>query len=320
MDTIMETDEARRGLHPLVWLLWAGSCTLAVATTRNPLYLLLVALCAATAYRAARAGGGANAATRAARWGIVLRTAASLTALSLLFNTLTVHAGDRVLARIPPELPLLGGVIGGPVTANALAYGLIAALATATLILVFAAVNVAVGYEELLRLLPTAFAGFAVTLTVALGVLPQTFAALREVREAQTVRGLPPPRGVRDLPPLLLPVLALGLERALSLAEAMAARGYGMPGTGGARIHRTTYRATPWHGRDTVSAMGAALAAVALAALWFGSDALIYYPYPTLVPPPFAWLIALTLAPLLLPALLTPFAEPLAEPSPGATR
>ena len=307
-----------RGLHPVAWLLWAGGCTLVVATTRNPLYLALVLLGAGGAYRAARDGGTVRetGGIDAMRWAVIVRVVLSLLGVSVLFNVLTVHAGDRVFARLPDVLPVIGGIIGGPLTVNALVYGLLAALATLTLLLTFAAVNAAVGYADLLRLLPTPLAGFGVTLTVAIGFLPQTFSALAEVREAQAVRGLPPPRGVRDLPPLLLPVLALGLERAVSLAEAMAARGFGMPtplvrvrtGGGVPRARRTTYRSLPWRVLDTVTAAGAVLSALGVALSATIGNALIYYPYPTLLPPPFAPLVVVMLAPLLLPALLTAYA------------
>lgn len=308
-----------RGLHPVAWLLWAGGCTLVVATTRNPLYLALVLLGAGGAYRAAKDGGtiretGETDGMHAMRWAVIVRVVISLLGVSVLFNVLTVHAGDRVFARFPDALPVVGGIIGGPLTVNALVYGLLAALATLTLLLAFAAVNAAVGYADLLRLLPTPLAGFGVTLTVAVGFLPQTFSALAEVREAQAVRGLPPPRGVRDLPPLLLPVLALGLERAVSLAEAMAARGFGMPtplvhvGMDVPRVRRTTYRSLPWRVLDTVTAAGAVLSAIGIALTATIGNALIYYPYPALLPPPFAPVVVVTLAPLLLPALLTAYA------------
>lgn len=307
----------RRGLHPVAWLLWAGGCTLVVATTRNPLYLALVLLCAGGAYRAAKERGATSGmnGTHVVRWTVIVRVVTSLIGVSLLFNILTVHTGDRVFIRLPDTLPLVGGIIGGPLTVNALVYGVLAALATLTLLLTFAAVNAAVGYADLLRLLPVPLAGLGVTLTVAVGFLPQTFSALMEVREAQAVRGLPPPRGVRDLPPLLLPVLALGLERAVALAEAMAARGFGMPvppydGSGDPappRIRRTTYHDLPWRVLDTVTAAGAALSAIGIAFIALGSNGLIYYPYPSILSPPFVPAVALALAPLLLPALLTPY-------------
>ncbi|MDQ6832170.1 MAG: hypothetical protein M3008_02125, partial [Chloroflexota bacterium] len=170
--------------HPVAWLVWAVVCTLVVATTRNPLYVLLVTICVGAAYRAVRSARPEEG----ARWSLVLRAAWTLTTIAILFNTLTVHAGDRALFMAPRSLPLVGSVIGGPITLNALLYGVISALALGTLILTFAALNAAVGYEELLRLLPRPLTGLGVTMTVALGFLPQTIVALSEVREAQAVR------------------------------------------------------------------------------------------------------------------------------------
>jgi energy-coupling factor transporter ATP-binding protein EcfA2/energy-coupling factor transporter transmembrane protein EcfT len=304
-------------LHPLAWLVWATACTLVVATTRNPLYVLLVTLCAGAAYRAARSVRPAAT----AHWSLILRAAWTLTTISILFNTLTVHAGDRTLVVLPRDLPLVGSVIGGPVTLNALLYGCVSALALGTLILIFAALNAAVGYEELLRLLPRPLTGLGVTMTVALGFLPQTIAALSEVREAQAVRGHMPGDGRRggylgSLPPLIVPVLALGLERAIALAEAMAARGFGVPQTESVRIRRTAYRAHPWRMLDSTVTAGAILTAVAVAAATLGGSALVYYPYPILLWPPFAPLVGLTLLPLLLPALVMPYAGDVLPPAP----
>lgn len=295
--------------HPVAWLVWAAVCTLVVATTRNPLYVLLVMICVGAAYRAVR---GARP-EEGARWSLVLRAAWTLTTIAILFNTLTVHAGDRALFMVPRSLPLVGSVIGGPITLNALLYGVISALALGTLILTFAALNAAVGYEELLRLLPRPLTGLGVTMTVALGFLPQTIAALSEVREAQAVRGHSPQRGPRGGPvgsmlPLVVPVLALGLERAIALAEAMAARGFGVPQTGGVRIRRTAYRAHPWRMLDSVITAGAVGTAIVVIMTALHGSALIYYPYPFLLWPPFAPFIGLALLPLLLPTLTLPYA------------
>jgi len=303
-------------LSPISWLVWAIACTLVVATTRNPFYVLLVTLCAGAAYRAAR---GVRPDTDA-RWSLVLRAAWTLTTIAILFNTLTVHAGDRALFMLPRDLPLVGAVIGGSVTLNALLYGVISALALGTLILVFAALNAAVGYEELLRLLPRPLTGLGVTMTVALGFLPQTIAALGEVREAQAVRGHSPGRGLRDLPTLVVPVLALGLERAIALAEAMAARGFGVPQTDRVRIRRTAYRAHPWRMLDSAVTAGAILTAVVIAATALSGSALIYYPYPVLLWPPFTPFVGLALLPLLLPALVLPYTGMGPPPNPLPAR
>lgn len=303
-------------LHPVAWLVWAGVCTIIVATTRNPLYVALVALCAGAAYRAART---TRPGLGVAQWALLLRAVWTLTFIAVLFNMLTVHTGDRVIAELPRGISLLSAIIGGPITFNALLYGVISALALGTLILAFAALNAAVGYEDLLRLLPRPLTGLGVTMTVALGFLPQTIAALGEVREAQAVRGHTIRRSLRDLPPLVVPVLALGLERAVALAEAMAARGFGVPSTRHNRIRRTAYRAHPWHAADSAVVSGSALAALIVAVFALTGSALVYYPYPTLLWPPFDPLLGAALLPLLLPALLIPFvpardSRPLSEP------
>jgi energy-coupling factor transport system permease protein len=318
-DAFLSTQHA--ALHAWAWLAWAGACTLVIATTRNPLYVALVTLCAGAAYRAAR-GGATTRAT--AQWSLVLRAAWTLTTIAILFNTLTVHAGDRAIFTLPRDLPLLGSVIGGPVTLNALLYGIISALALGTLILVFAALNAAVGYEELLRLLPRPLIGLGVTMTVALGFLPQTIAALGEVREAQAMRGHTARRGVRggplgSMPPLVVPVLALGLERAIALAEAMAARGFGVPQDRRVHTRRTMYRARPWRMLDSAIVFGAGLVAMVIVILALRGSALIYYPYPLLLWPPFDPLIGVALLPLLLPAVLLPYggSPPPAPPDTG---
>ncbi len=307
-------------LHPLSWLAWAVACTLVVATTRNPLYVLLVTLCAGAALRAAR---GVRPAA-GAQWSLVLRAAWTLTTIAILFNTLTVHAGDRALFTLPGNLPLVGSVIGGPVTLNALLYGFLSALALGTLILTFAALNTAVGYEELLRLLPRPLTGLGVTMTVALGFLPQTLAALGEVREAQTVRGHTTGHGLRggllsNMPPLVVPVLALGLERAIALAEAMAARGFGVPQTDGVRIRRTSYRSRSWRFFDSMVVAGAVVTAVVIVTVAVSGSALIYYPYPILLWPYFSPFVGLALLPLLLPALMLPYAGGFPLPAPPDT-
>jgi energy-coupling factor transport system permease protein len=61
--------------------------------------------------------------------------------------------------------------------------------------------------------------------SVAITFVPQMVLSARQIREAQRIRGHRF-RGLRDLLPLILPLLASGLERAIQLAEAMEARGF----------------------------------------------------------------------------------------------
>jgi energy-coupling factor transport system permease protein len=93
---------------------------------------------------------------------------------------------------------------------------------------------------------------------VAFALLPQTAEALREIREAQAARGHRL-RGGRDLLPIVVPVLASGLERAVTLSEALESRGFGA-----ALAHRDAR----WRG--FALAVGAAAAMVAVYALAVG--------------------------------------------------
>ena len=66
--------------------------------------------------------------------------------------------------------------------------------------------------------------------------------------------------GVRGRARLMAPLLAGSLERALNLAEAMEARGYGRPGA--------TRTPRPGWGALDRAALGLSVVAVALGALW----------------------------------------------------
>ena len=180
-------------LHPLAWLAWAGASTLVVATTRNPLYLLLVdALRRGGVSRGTRQSSGALIRPQ---WSLVLRAAWTLTTIchSLQYTDRSCRRPRPLHAAAQSAADRVGDRRIGDAKRPALR--LLSALALGTLILIFAALNVAVGYEELLRLLPGPLTGLGVTMTVALGFLPQTIAALGEVREAQAVRGHTARRG-----------------------------------------------------------------------------------------------------------------------------
>lgn len=205
------------GLNPIAWLGWAGAVTLVIVSTRNPLYLVLAGAAVLTVYLSLERRAVAHAA-----WRTVLRIGIAVAILSVTFNLLTVHAGDRVIGRLPGALP----IIGGPITLNALVYGVSSALAILTLLLVAATFSAAVDRAALLRLVPAQFAAAGVAAIVALSIFPQTLRAAVTVREAQAARGFRV-RSVRDLPPLVVPILHLGLEHAFDLAEAMESRAFG---------------------------------------------------------------------------------------------
>ncbi len=207
--------------HTGAWSLWVLAAVLPALTTRNPAYLVLLLLAIAVVYAALP-----RQPSQAAGWGFFLRVALLIVLFTVLLNALAVHYGQTVLFTLPPSIPLIGGIVGGPVTLEAIAAGLLSGLALFAVLAVFATMNRAVDPYHLLRAVPPALFQTGVMASIALTFVPQAAVALREIREAQAIRGHRW-RGLRDVVPLFLPLLTTGLERSLQLAESMEARGFG---------------------------------------------------------------------------------------------
>ncbi len=206
-----------RPIDPRAWLLWAVAASVPPLVGRNPLVLAATALALLGVWAAWH-----DAAT--VGWGRLLRLGTIFALVGVLFNTLTAHVGDRPFARLPEAWPL----VGGPLTVNALVYGLLSGLAGFCLLLVGTTLGSTLDWATLLRLLPDRLHTVAVTGAVAWALVPQTLRAFDEIREAQAARGHRP-RSPRDIGPLLVPLLAGSLERSQTLAEALEARGFGAP-------------------------------------------------------------------------------------------
>lgn len=204
-------------LHPAAWLAWLAAALVMLSLTRNPVYLLLLLAGLGVVLWVVRRQAYAPALPVSP-----LRFAALVVSVSALFNALTTHVGDTVLFRLPAWLPLVGGAI----TLEALVYGALNGLVLAGFFAAFTVLYLAVPTQALIRLVPRAFTPVAVVISVAVAFVPTTLAQFQQVREAQLLRGHRV-RGVRDWLPLLMPLLVGGLERALQLAEAMTARGFG---------------------------------------------------------------------------------------------
>jgi energy-coupling factor transport system permease protein len=150
-----------------------------------------------------------------------------------------------------PTIPVLGTL---DVTTEELRNGLFQALRLVAVGLAFAVYALLLDHDRLL-----AAAGWARRSTLAVALATRLVPVLeRDARDLRTaLRGRQVELGpVRQLSPLL----AGSLERGLSLAEAMEARGYGRPG-------RTRAPAPPWRALDRV-ALAAAVAIVVVGALW----------------------------------------------------
>ncbi len=162
--------------------------------------------------------------------------------------------GEDVLWR-GPTVPVLGTI---DVTGEEISAGALAGLRLAGVALAFAAYALLLDHDRLLASLGfarrSAFA--AVLATRLVPTLERDAAAL-----AESVRGRGIELdGVRSRALLVSPLVSGSLERALSLAEAMEARGFGRPG-------RTRAPRPAWTALDRAAVAAAALIVVA-GALW----------------------------------------------------
>ena len=198
-------------MNSIVWLVWTLAGAAVTLSARHPLYALLM-------LAIGRMTGELALGSRRSMSPALLLT---LPLFGAFFNALNVHVGDSVLFRLPEALPL----IGGPITAEALAYGAVSGLSFAVLLEWFGLFVARVPARDLAQLAPRSFHAVGLVVTLALGLAPSTRSRLREIQAAQAARGHRP-RGVRDWLPLWVPLLVAGLEQASQLAEAMMARGY----------------------------------------------------------------------------------------------
>jgi len=199
-----------------VWLLWALTTLVAASSTRNPLYVVVLLLTTTVVGGTCATAGSRRAPLSPIRFAMIA------VPLSAIFNGLTVHFGDTVLFHLPDWIPLLGGAI----TLEALTFGALNGLTLTVIFDAFSVFNQATPVRDIIKLTPRAFHEGGVVLSIALTFIPQTTRSLRRIREAQAVRGHRV-RGIRDWLPIVVPLLVSGLERAMGLAEAMVARGYG---------------------------------------------------------------------------------------------
>lgn len=211
-------------LHAKAWIAWLAAAIVALSLTRNPIYLLTLVICIALVGRALRGEIDAPP-LPLPLW----RLALMIILLSALINAATAHFGRTVLFTLPARLPLLGG----PVTLEALVFGMINGLVLVGFLAAFTVLYQALPTQALIRMIPRALFPVAVVISIAVAFVPTTLAQFQQIREAQMMRGHRV-AGLRDWLPLFMPLLVGGLERAFQLAEAMTARGFGNLGAAAA--------------------------------------------------------------------------------------
>jgi len=140
--------------------------------------------------------------------------------------------GGTILFTLP-EIPLPSWAAGikllGPVSAESLLAGLYDGMRLAAIIICVGAANALANPKRLLKSLPPALYEVGTAIVVALSVFPQLAESVQRVGRARRLRG-DPGNGIGSLRRIVVPVLEDALERSMTLAAGMDARGYGRSG------------------------------------------------------------------------------------------
>ncbi len=146
--------------------------------------------------------------------------------------------------------------MGGTVELQVMLQSLAEGFAIVGVMGVFGAFNSVVSHSELVESTPRAFFELGLVIVVGLAFVPSTLAAIHDVREADRARtgGRVVRRG--RLLRQVVPVLELGLERAVTLAESMDSRGFARAGAS------PRDRAAGWWGLASLLLLGGSFVAL----------------------------------------------------------
>jgi energy-coupling factor transporter transmembrane protein EcfT len=219
----------------------AGLAVTALLAHRLPALGVLSALLLAACLRAGRRA-------RPYLWGTFF-SAVFVFLLSPLLQSTGYHE-----LWVGPTVPVLGQL---DVTTEELRLAAVDALRLAAVGLAFAVYALLLDHDRLIAAATARRSVLAASLATRL--VPTLERDARGLVEALRGRGLPP-RGLHGHAALLSPLLAGSLERGLSLAEAMEARGFGRPG-------RTRLPGEPWRAAD-VAFVAVATGCVVAGVLW----------------------------------------------------
>jgi energy-coupling factor transport system permease protein len=213
-----------RTVHPIAWWCWAMG--LAIVSTRATNALATGVLIAVTTLVVLLCG-------RPSPWARVFRAylilSAAIVAVRVVFYVLVgIKTSTNPILPLP-RIPLpawTGGIeFLGPVSLTELIGAASAGLSLAALVLCFGAAIALTDPKRALRSLPASLHLLGSSAVIAVTVAPQLMESWQRIRRAQGLRGARP-SGVHAVRTTSMPVLEDALDRSLSLAASMDARGY----------------------------------------------------------------------------------------------
>lgn len=217
-----------RDLHPGAWWIWSLGLAAAVSLMSNPILIVLVVLVACFVVMARR-----TEAPWAMSFRYYLYLGLFIIVIRVVFRILLGGSGGGPVLFTLPRIPLPEAARGiellGPVTLHSLLAGLYDGMRLAAIIICVGAANTLANPKRLLKSMPPALYEVGTAIVVALSVFPQLAESVQRVRKARRLRG-DPGKGVGSLRRIIVPVLEDALERSMTLAAGMDARGYGRSG------------------------------------------------------------------------------------------
>jgi energy-coupling factor transport system permease protein len=270
-------------VNPRSLAAWSAAVLTVALISTNPAYRLVAALIALDVTVALSRPGQ--------RVRPLLVTIGAATATAVVLDLLLGHSGEHVLLRVPSSVP----VIGGPITLEAMLYGLVVGLGVSACVLAVAPLSRALDPHQLVDALPRVLHRTATAAAAALNLMPGMVRSAGAVRDAQRMRGWRP-RGARSWSELLVPVAVTAMEDSLQLAESMEARGFGS----GARTRFSAPVLRPADIAVLLTAIAAIVLIVVARATGVDDD---WYPTPSPTLPPVHPLAVLACALLVTPLL-----------------
>lgn len=212
-------------LHAGAWWLWAlGAAAVALRST-NLIVLGVVFSLIVAVVSTCRRPGPATAA-----FNMFIKLGAAVVVFRVVLGIVAGNSVGGTIAFRLPELDLgswaSGITLGGDVSVETLVSSLRQGAQLAVMLAAFGAVNTLCSPYRALRLLPAAMFEVGVAASVAMSTAPQAVISAARIRQGRRLRGRPT-KGVAGLRHLAMPVLESSLDRSVTLAASMDARGFG---------------------------------------------------------------------------------------------